>query len=122
MTVKLLILFAFAAYTGADDPFTGKGVSGGGRACNSGLRIYPYTLNYDNSYSDCPNTPYTVIQQTPGIHYVYRLTPKSRKCPFHILVVQKSTEMPDGWQVTAYTTNIAWRKQDTNAMVDCLMY
>ena len=103
-------------------PFIGKGVEGGdGRSCNADLRVYPKMLDYDTTYRDCKHTPYSTLEKVEGRHYVLRLKPRSSACKVQVIIIDKSPDM-EGWDVTSYSTEAAWRKRDGLNAVECILY
>jgi hypothetical protein len=121
MAARMLLLIATMLFQESRSPFTGDGVQGGGHACDSSLRVYAHTLNYDTSFTNCPKTPYTVIEQA-GNHYVYRLRSTAKSCPVQVLTIDKFDDMPDTWQIAGYGSEAAWRRRDENDRILCPMY
>ncbi len=91
-------------------PFTGKGVEGGGRVCDSGLRIYPHYIDWNTTYSNCHHTPYQTISSTQTA-YIYRLKPADKKCKYRVLIV-RNLGTGEGWQSIAFASEAAWHRSD----------
>jgi len=118
--VKALLLSVLLFQTEESSPFKGEGLSGGGRACNGILRIYPSYLNWETGFSTCDHVIYKALQNSKDGPWVYQWNPK-KGCLYSVLEVRQPK---DGgfWNVVGYETVTAWRKQDTNHVIACAMY
>jgi hypothetical protein len=120
---KVLSLSFFLLQAGAGSPFQGDGVSGGGRACNGDLRIFPRYLNWETSFSTCDHVTYQPLPGGDGKStWVYQLRARPKACRFEVLEVRHDADNSGAWEVTGFQSLAAWRKSDKMQVSNCPMY
>lgn len=103
-------------------PFTGDGLSGGGRACNGSLRIYPTYINWETSFSTCDHMPYKTIQASKDGPWIYQFTTKKKGCISSVLRVRRPTPEGGFWYVSGWPSVRAAQDRKILADSDCPMY
>lgn len=121
--LAMLTFWASQVSAQARTPFTGKGLTGTGRACNGDLRIYPGYLDYSTSFFECSHVRYKKIQEDPRSMWAYRFTSAATKrCPYQLLVVLAPDPQGGFWRAVAWSSEAAWRKKDHDKEDSCPMY
>src|ERR1700743_1265058 len=121
MLVKGLLLCFLLLQAEESSPFKADGLSGGGRACNGILRIFPNYLNWETSFSTCDHVLYKILQSSKDGPWVYQFS-KKKGCLYSVLEVRQHSDGSGTWEVSGYTTITAWRKLEATPDSDCPMY
>ncbi len=124
---SLLLMSALMVQAQTDltgrSPFSGKGLTGTGRACNGDIRIYPDYLDYSTSYSECNHMPYRTLPSDHDHKWVYELVKPVKRCGIRILVVLAPAKPENGfWRVVMYPSLDTYRKKDLDRTDSCPMY